>query len=1198
MAYLENNSTNKLLLANEFFLGTTAKIPPEYITAQVSFNVAGSDGTLEFLHSFDGLYFQTYGDSFHYEVGEHSRQVALKGSYFRVKYINGNANQTNFHLHTRIGTTLNDDMNVNIDYRYDSISVVAGGTGLNTRLLDVNTDSISIPNIEACITGGNSLNVNITGGSLVIGSDTNIFASNGDILTATSGGLDVHVDNFSDIPHLNSTTDSVSIPPLSAVKDSVTAVISGTVPVSGSVSLINQITGYSTSTLQTSSNNLITTSNNLLTDIKNKTLDSNSDSVTVYAGGENGLNIRYLSGTVDSVDVGLSTYAFSNQNPPFPATRDALSNQLCGVDDDENLINIKANPTTQALIVEVSNPSSGITGYALESTQLEVLHGITGINQTIIDKHLNSSTDSVSVNVISGFNLQSTQLEVLNGITGINQTIIDKHLNSSTDSVSVNTISGFNLQSTQLEVLHGITGLETVINNKHLSSSTDSVSVNVISGFATETTLNDIKYKTDYLSFYNEVGINELNTYDRATESIKNNTDGLTNLTFSDNDLNVKVSNIAEGITHVNIDNFPTSFQVSNFPAGITHVNIDNFPTSFQVSNFPSGFNVNNQPTDYPISAGGAYLDAVAQSLFVNVRDTSGNALGVSGNPLYVNNTNNITGFALETGGNLASIKTNTDKFKFTGDDLKSVISNTGFKVLDNNGVAIGGASTALYTTLRDTSGSAIGTSGNPLNVALPTGGGFDGKAYTYSGDGLTAITATGSSLNTNVTNSSINTHCYGSSNGSTWHHLKTDANGILNTHSMTQDGAGTDITSTLNSGKQSLDVNVSNTVPVSGTVGISNFPATQPISGAVSLTDGTDTADITAIGSNLTPTIKGLVCNSVLYGFNGSVNQSQPLSLEYNITSGRNQLTVSDYEATASLSSIDGKATTTNSTLSTINTSIGTTNSTLSTINTSIGTTNSTLSTINGKIPSGLGVSTVNSISSLNVYSVPKATKQYTFGGIDNNATAFRLIGGNSTTTGLAIDDYRYGLAITKAYYATLSAGTANTNLYIDYVNGSGDLIENAGPYAVNASGFTLLPTCISINKFYTTTSIGGTSTTGETLYISPTTNINKSINHVNLANYGVGVFTIPNGYIGYITSINAGYSTAGSVILTKWKTDGFRIPVYKFNIEASLNFAISSGYEGSLGGIFTAGESLAFTNNLATAAKLVMASITLRAI
>jgi hypothetical protein len=30
---------------------------------------------------------------------------------------------------------------------------------------------------------------------------------------------------------------------------------------------------------------------------------------------------------------------------------------------------------------------------------------------------------------------------------------------------------------------------------------------------------NDIKYKTDYLSFYNEVGINELMTYDRASET-------------------------------------------------------------------------------------------------------------------------------------------------------------------------------------------------------------------------------------------------------------------------------------------------------------------------------------------------------------------------------------------------------------------------------------------------------------------------------------------------------------------------------------------------------------------------------------------------------------------------------------------------------------------------------------------------------
>jgi len=120
MAYLENNSTETLLLANQEFLGATVQIPADFIAAQVSFNTAGSGGTLEFLHSYNGINFQNYGDIFILNAGEHSKQVSLKAQFFRIKYINGGANQTNFHLHTRIGKGgAFDDMNV----------ITSGGSG-------------------------------------------------------------------------------------------------------------------------------------------------------------------------------------------------------------------------------------------------------------------------------------------------------------------------------------------------------------------------------------------------------------------------------------------------------------------------------------------------------------------------------------------------------------------------------------------------------------------------------------------------------------------------------------------------------------------------------------------------------------------------------------------------------------------------------------------------------------------------------------------------------------------------------------------------------------------------------------------------------------------------------------------------------------------------------------------------------------
>jgi hypothetical protein len=148
-----------------------------------------------------------------------------------------------------------------------------------------------------------------------------------------------------------------------------------------------------------------------------------------------------------------------------------------------------------------------------------------------------------------------------------------------------------------------------------------------------------------------------------------------------------------------------------------------------------------------------------------------------------------ISNYALEN-GNLASIKTNTDKFKFTGDDLKTTITNP------------------LLTV-------ETGTNALDVNITGGTITGANGKAYLYSGDEATSITATTIStkngIDSNIINTSLDVHCYASSNGSTFHHLSSDSNGQLNVHSKLQDGAGTDLTSTLNGSKQSLDVNLTN---------------------------------------------------------------------------------------------------------------------------------------------------------------------------------------------------------------------------------------------------------------------------------------------------------------------------------------------------------------------------------------------------
>ncbi len=190
----------------------------------------------------------------------------------------------------------------------------------------------------------------------------------------------------------------------------------------------------------------------------------------------------------------------------------------------------------------------------------------------------------------------------------------------------------------------------------------------------------------------------------------------------------------------VSVSNFPTTQAVSgSVNSTITNTSIavtgDFYPTtqpvsgSVSVSNFPTtqavSGSVNSTITNTSI--------AVTGDFYPTTQPVSG-SVSVSNFPT-TQNVNTISNFATETGGNLASIKTNTDK---------------------------------IHNDLTHTD-----------------------------------------AIQVEVKNNSIDTHCYVSSNGTTWNYLSSDANGQLNVHSKIQDGVGTDITSTTIGAKQALDVNL-----------------------------------------------------------------------------------------------------------------------------------------------------------------------------------------------------------------------------------------------------------------------------------------------------------------------------------------------------------------------------------------------------
>jgi hypothetical protein len=231
-----------------------------------------------------------------------------------------------------------------------------------------------------------------------------------------------------------------------------------------------------------------------------------------------------------------------------------------------------------------------------------------------------------------------------------------------------------------------------------------------------------------------------------------------------------------------------------------------------------------------------------------------------SASALSVTETNPITDYATETTS--ALIKAQTDKLSFYEDqygafDLRTQVTNqvaTNVQTMPAITVAEGqtiglvsgtqvvlasGSSVSVSGDIGLTMGTQVGIDpfNNTVNVSnFPTkqsvfventAEGFDINVNVTNSS--LAITAS-STLDTNITNTSLDVHGYASSDGTTWHHLASDANGRLNVNARAHDGAGNDITSTAVSGTETwrgLDVAVKNAVAITGAVNVQNATGT-----------------------------------------------------------------------------------------------------------------------------------------------------------------------------------------------------------------------------------------------------------------------------------------------------------------------------------------------------------------------------------
>ena len=109
-------------------------------------------------------------------------------------------------------------------------------------------------------------------------------------------------------------------------------------------------------------------------------------------------------------------------------------------------------------------------------------------------------------------------------------------------------------------------------------------------------------------------------------------------------------------------------------------------------------------------------------------------------------------------------------------------------------------------------SGGSVGISGlvDVSNVALDFPISGVNSNIALSNSNLALINSNVSGLSSCVSGSNLNVHCFGSSDGNTWHHIKTNASGVIHTHLETV--ASGALSATVSSGNyNALDVSVKN---------------------------------------------------------------------------------------------------------------------------------------------------------------------------------------------------------------------------------------------------------------------------------------------------------------------------------------------------------------------------------------------------
>jgi hypothetical protein len=1100
MSLITNNSSHSVLGPNQYFLGNTIKPEHKYITIQLTLEYTGSvSGLLEVFHSMDGIYYDTYGDSWVYNSLDGAchafRETQIKGSYFYVKFTNtGTTTQTSFNLHTKI-TPYTSTVAVDGVINIPTVQVDIDGETVYSRIRDSNNNDLTSTDGYLNVFNNN----NITGFSLE--------ATQLDIKTKTDcltfnnndGVLELNVFDIQNYGKLDSIETYTSRLKADATyTDAIqVAVQNTTLDVSGYMT-VNTISGFAVEnggnleSIKTNTDKLVFTGSNLNTIVSNFPSQQNvwvDNQITGYAY-ETGGNLETIK---------TNTSRLHNDTTYTNAIQVAVKNT---VDVSGSVVVPHLNKSTDS--VDISGQKVDISG------------------QSVVVPHLSKSTDSVDISGqkvdISGQTVVVAHLSKATDSVDISgQSVVVPHLSKSTDSVD---ISGQKVD---------ISGQSIVV--PHLSKATDSVDISgqsvVVPHLSKSTDSVDISGQKVDISGQSIV-VPYLN---KSTDSVD-----ISGQKVDISGQTVVVAHLSKSTDSIDISG--QKVDISGQSIVIPHL---------------------NKSTD-SVDISGQKVDISGQSIVIphlskstDSVDISGQKVDISGQTVVVahlsKNTDSvdISGQKVDISGQsivIPHLNKSTDSVDISGQK----VDISGQKV-DISGQSIVVPHLSKATDSVDISGQKVDISGQTVVVAHLN---KSTDSVDISGQ---KVDISGQSMS--VSNASLDTHCYGSPNGTTWHHLATDANGQLNVHAKLQDDAGNALNSTSNAlnvsirdssgniiktdASNNLIVNVATNVGIKDSSGNSiktdtnNNLLVNVANSAIAIKDSSGNSIKTDASNNL---LVNVASGSITVS---SVNIKD--SSGNNLTSTSNNLDVNmkaynrSVGSTNNLTSVAPIGSSTTKALEVYGYNVCYNNSTgfnlpcTSTTTMSGGAMNDSQSQ-DVYVQNGQTTNDLTNVG-LNTYQIYPKVKTYTLAGINSYSAANSLL--SNYATNVSFSSVAWGKSALKTFYASMSAGSSSKYVYFEYVDSSGNLQTTAVKTVSTTSGSTAItPACIGINRFYfANTAQGGADNqsygTSDGLYVSTTSGLTTPSYYGGFyyANWN-STYTCPNNKVAVLQTL-AFYSNSG---------------------------------------------------------------------